>query len=27
MCKALDKQMRVTDIHLVRKTKTDAMHR
>jgi cyclic pyranopterin phosphate synthase len=27
MCMAVDKQMQIADIHLVRKTKTDAMHR
>jgi molybdenum cofactor biosynthesis enzyme len=27
MCKAVDKQMQIANVHLVRKTKTDAMHR
>jgi cyclic pyranopterin phosphate synthase len=26
MCKAVDKQMQIADVHLVRKTKTDATH-
>jgi cyclic pyranopterin phosphate synthase len=27
MCKAVDKQMQIADVHLVRKTKTDATYR